>query len=444
MDRCIPANPDISGIGVRVAIYTQNLLSFAPLAAHLWDGKVSKDEMTGVKDQSIGMLAIAFAILISTIIQALSGRPQSITNFHAAVILELSWMNNTSTFIWFLLYVHHQSGNNTVPATWAGWAQHLLSPRQWTISDRIVKNRNTKEDLAPSKRFIQDLWKLVSRAPVLTLGSIHLSLMACVGIWLWSNPSDFGAPIPCEPALVIVGIIVKFLSPALRIWSLLAYSLLLIPGINLIPGFLFFLSLHILYNKSWRRYPKFWIRFQHAVLRNPDQEFRRPLEHSSDEEAHVGRPTPAPSEHPASDLVIRAETHFTFLVVGLACLAIINVIFLVDIERTLFHNKRIQSRGEDEWGFGQILALLLLVVPLRDFVTSIINIRSRAQATKQDLQERFEQAVRSAIEEHVVGRYFENFIAQGANPNTQLNGKYNASYAPKGHTLTNSLQVANL
>jgi hypothetical protein len=27
--RCIPANPDISGIGVRAAMYAQNLLSFS-------------------------------------------------------------------------------------------------------------------------------------------------------------------------------------------------------------------------------------------------------------------------------------------------------------------------------------------------------------------------------------------------------------------------------
>ena len=69
-EQCIPANPDISGIGVRAAIYAQNLLCFAPVVAHLWDGQVSLDEMEGVKDQSIGILAIAFAILISTIIEA--------------------------------------------------------------------------------------------------------------------------------------------------------------------------------------------------------------------------------------------------------------------------------------------------------------------------------------------------------------------------------------
>ncbi|KAJ7020858.1 hypothetical protein C8F04DRAFT_912792, partial [Mycena alexandri] len=98
--------PDISGIGVRTAIYAQSLLCFAPVVAHLWDGNVSVDEMRGMKDQSIGMLAIAFAILISCIIEA-TGTVPNVTSLDTAVILHLSWMNNTSTWIWFLLYAHH-------------------------------------------------------------------------------------------------------------------------------------------------------------------------------------------------------------------------------------------------------------------------------------------------------------------------------------------------
>ncbi|KAJ7261125.1 hypothetical protein C8J57DRAFT_1337131, partial [Mycena rebaudengoi] len=87
---CIPANPDISGIGVRTAIYAQNLLCFLPVVAQLRNGTVSDEEMKGVKDQSIGMLAVAFAILISTIIQATTAVDgQQITGFHAAIILDL-------------------------------------------------------------------------------------------------------------------------------------------------------------------------------------------------------------------------------------------------------------------------------------------------------------------------------------------------------------------
>jgi hypothetical protein len=150
---CIPANPDISGIGVRAAIYAQNFLCFVPVVAHLRDGKVSAEEMKGVKNQSIGMLAIAFTILISTIIQAkIFVEGQSITSFHAAVILDLSWMNNTSTWIWFLLYAHHLSkadeeqgrdqkiemrcprcrlepGWKPILATWSAWAPVVFSSK---------------------------------------------------------------------------------------------------------------------------------------------------------------------------------------------------------------------------------------------------------------------------------------------------------------------------
>ncbi|KAJ7266264.1 hypothetical protein C8J57DRAFT_1001461, partial [Mycena rebaudengoi] len=116
--------PDVSGIGVRAAIYAQNLLCFLPVMMHLRDRKITRDELKGVKDQSIGMLAVAFAILISTIILAKgAGGEEKITNYHAAIVLDLSWMNNTSTWIWFILYVHHRSKHDDRPiqASWSAW-----------------------------------------------------------------------------------------------------------------------------------------------------------------------------------------------------------------------------------------------------------------------------------------------------------------------------------
>jgi hypothetical protein len=132
---CIPSNPDISGIGVRAAIYAQNLLCFAPVVAYLWDGKISADELKGIQDQSIGMLSVAFAILISTIVEARAKGGLRITSFHAAVILDLSWMNNTSMLIWFLLYAHHRTkaeGDRLpIPATWKGWKKAFMSPLRY-------------------------------------------------------------------------------------------------------------------------------------------------------------------------------------------------------------------------------------------------------------------------------------------------------------------------
>jgi len=156
-DRCIPANPDISGIGVRTAIYAQNLLFFAPIVAHLWDGMVSADEMKGVKDQCIGVLSIAFAILISTIVQAKATTSTSlITKFHAAIILDLSWMNNTSTFSWFLLYAHHRSKasskNEVIPATWSDWSKALLSPVNHLVTGKGKASRDQDEKAADSQK----------------------------------------------------------------------------------------------------------------------------------------------------------------------------------------------------------------------------------------------------------------------------------------------------
>jgi len=533
-NQCIPSNPDISGIGVRTAIYAQNFLCFAPVVAHLWDGKVTFDEIKGIKDQSIGMLAVAFAILISAVIEAKgSGQGQSITSFHAAVVLDLSWMNNTSTFIWFLLYAHHRSINEdkslVIPATWSGWLKLLFSPirrlgtgdvetspeQAETSNDqtdgdqsgeesgdsRGNRSRDTNQAVMPQRlsktflQFIQRLWDLILQAPVLTLGSIHLSLMSSIGIWLWSDLSRFGTRISCDPTLTIMGGAVPFSSQALRICSLLMYSILLIPGFNLVPGFLFFISLHILYNKSRRQHPQFWTRYQYALynlqrapsaLRNAPRTLGRILNSvvqrrhisPSDEEHQIGdnhppipfspQPPHSPSGTPsspqainphrsvqdgndhqpipsqlqsnhnsenlssASQLPSQNDNHVSFLVVDLVFLFFINGIFLSDIELTLSRNKRIQSREEGRWGFGQVLALLLLVIPLRDFATSINDIREkirekkeREEEMKREAQRQFEDSLRSAIQNDTLENYgFRDLIERGASSNTQLNGQY--------------------
>jgi hypothetical protein len=123
----IPANPDISGIGVRVAIYIQNILSFIPAFYALWnDGKIETLELRTIETQSTTILITAFAILISAIVQA---RTFGLSSFHAFIILCLSWMNNTNTFVYFLLYIHHKSdpetGAKTIAPAWSKWISHM-------------------------------------------------------------------------------------------------------------------------------------------------------------------------------------------------------------------------------------------------------------------------------------------------------------------------------
>lgn len=122
---CSSSNPDISGVGVRVAIYAQNLLSFIPALRALWDGEVSEYELESVETQSTTILITAFAILISAIVEA---RTLGLTSFDATIVLSLSWMNNTNTFIYFLLYVQHKSqpGKGQVKPDLASWIHHIM------------------------------------------------------------------------------------------------------------------------------------------------------------------------------------------------------------------------------------------------------------------------------------------------------------------------------
>lgn len=114
MSNCLPSDPDISGIGVRIAIYAQNLLSFVPAIWALWDREVSEQELEAAEAQSTTILLTAFAILISAMVEV---RTVGLSNFHAAVVLNLSWMNNTNTFIYFLLYVQHKTPDQDEQST---------------------------------------------------------------------------------------------------------------------------------------------------------------------------------------------------------------------------------------------------------------------------------------------------------------------------------------
>ncbi|KAJ6568743.1 hypothetical protein B0H19DRAFT_893322, partial [Mycena capillaripes] len=116
--------PDISGIGIRVAIYVQNALSFIPAIWALRDAKVSRAELEAVENQSTTILIMAFAILISAMVQA---RTLGLSSFHASIILSLSWINNTNTFIYFLLYVQHKSqpGPSHMASNVSSWIKHL-------------------------------------------------------------------------------------------------------------------------------------------------------------------------------------------------------------------------------------------------------------------------------------------------------------------------------
>ncbi|KAF5348301.1 hypothetical protein D9756_010536 [Leucocoprinus leucothites] len=332
----ITSNPDVSGIGVRTAIYAQTLLSFVPAIFSLLDREVVLTELKSLETQSMTLLIAAFAILISTIIQG-SSPTIPLSNFHATIILGLSWMNNTNTFIYFLLWLFYEidgfrhtkdGGDISKLRQIGGWIELLRHLARFEEREDLEGHPKATRRRLNIEQVIRTLAKRYgNHLTVLFFGSLHLSMMSAVGIWLWSRPEAFGGSGSCslEAEIFVIGKGVRLGSQGLRVWSILMYSLLLIPIINLIPPILFFLSLHYLFHFWSPKYAK------------PDWSLLSPT------------------------------------IISLAILAIIDVILLVDIEVALKVNtdNSILEPGDSQWTYGQTLALLLLLLPFRDIVEVI-------------------------------------------------------------------------
>ncbi|KAJ7798614.1 hypothetical protein B0H14DRAFT_3886381 [Mycena olivaceomarginata] len=346
---CLPSNPDVSGIGVRRSHLRSK--SYMLLARH---------------HQSIGMLAVAFAILFTTIILAKgAGGDQMITSYHAAVVLDLSWMNNTSKWIWLFSMPTIEASTMTTPLELTGangamlslslsgscWGRMInLAPAQ--NASGACPEHHLGHCLGHAQRIAQRIWCIaqriwgfVSEQPVLTLGSIHLSLLAAVGIWLYRSACT---------------ILIKAIAHCI-IGNVFPCS---IPGLNLIPPFAFFLMLHISYN---------WCRGHHQ---SPSPDFELQPSYS-----FPGSLGPIPNLAPHQIKQGGSSQHSAVLLVA------INILFIVDIELTLRHNKGDQTGNEATWGFGQVLALLLLIIPLRDAWGALQDIREKLKSAQQQFDE---------------------------------------------------------
>jgi hypothetical protein len=201
-----------------------------------------------------------------------------------------------------------------------------------------------------------DILKKITRVfekIVLSLGSVHLTVMAAFGLWVWSSPYMFEKsqlhlldsiddllPFECTYTSVLSKKI-PMTSQGLRLSSMVMYGIFLIPGLNLLVPALVFLALFVLYNQSWNL----------PCMKNR----RMKLDQSN------------PSTVP--------------IFVGLLLLLGINIIFLVDIETTI-HELVNQRADESQWSFGQTLALLLLSLPIRDLFEFLLEVRALQRREK--------------------------------------------------------------
>ncbi|KAF5336382.1 hypothetical protein D9611_006550 [Ephemerocybe angulata] len=380
----IPGNPDIAGVGVRCAIYVQTLLCFFPAFWTLGDGKVTRDELDSAETQATTNLVLAFAILVSSIVQA---QTLVLTNYHASIVLSMSWLNNTNAFIYFLLYVQHKNQPNSlrpVDATWSGWYHHfrsLIAPILPGAPEHVdieevgtrgaplppIRRGTAESDASSSITKRRKAAKILVKRFVLLLGSLHLTLMASLGLWLWSDIRGFGKRSDEENAcaaqlalFAILGKYVPFASGALRITSFIIYGIFLIPGFNLLLPIAVFLGIYTLCHY-----------LPNPALLAPEQLDASQAPRSSVFRSRAGK---------ARNFVAR-EIEWGMLppFLGLLFLLSINIVFITDIELTLKRNAGLQlvTTNEGKWEFGQILSMLLLILPLRDLAETILARRTK-------------------------------------------------------------------
>jgi hypothetical protein len=267
---------------------------------------------------------------------------------------------------------------------------------------------------------------------VFVLGSLHLTFMSAFGIWLWSNPGSFGTSQPCTASTAILGRHIPLGSKGLRVVSLFMYSLFLTPGLNLVVPMVVFLGLYIWYQTLRKNRTR--------DLENPSQHESRQTVHSTRTRWLAAASSLQPGTVNGSDSRLRStfkliegtvvrlfaslkgryyhpSTYPSILpiCIGLFLLIAINLIFIIDIELTLRANRYLQESDESEWGFGQILAMLLLVMPLRDLLETISERRESRWKTNNM------ETLRNAIKKEEVGN-LENIIAYAANVDVIVDG----------------------
>ncbi|KAJ7501641.1 hypothetical protein B0H11DRAFT_724791 [Mycena galericulata] len=330
-------NTDISGIGVRSATYAQNLLSFVPaVIALLNDGKISNNEREFIQDQSTNILLTAFGLLLSAIVQAKTA--QGLDNYHLALVLNLSWMNNTNTFIYLLLFLHRKIWSS---ASYSWSWRRTISQIFRRSSKPKTGDESSQEESPPGKKTApgksppgNEYAPEEESEPLLDLavciGSLHLSLMGALGIWLWLNPEGFGSSLSCPPGATISLFSHAFPmgSHVLRVFSLIVYIAVLIPIANLVlPTALILVPYFLCPLGKWDR-------------------------------SH------------------RERVAVWCVALGLTMLFTINVIFIVDTELSISRNESRQADQDEVWTLGQTLALLLLVLPIKSLIQYLLTTTS--------------------------------------------------------------------
>ncbi|KAJ7892997.1 hypothetical protein B0H13DRAFT_2339833 [Mycena leptocephala] len=205
----IAPNLDIAGIGVRVAIYAQALLSILPPTVFAWKGKFSSEEIKKMSRMLISIILTACALLLSTGIQAATS---GISLYHALIILQLSWINSM-TFVTVNFVAHRAENINTL--------RNALPLR----GGQSNRNKASEKEKDVTEQLLL----------AICVASLHFIAVGVFGIYVWNKIQTFGNQPECnkDTFLVILSRTVYVTHGPIRRISLAIYGISVIPIFNI-------------------------------------------------------------------------------------------------------------------------------------------------------------------------------------------------------------------
>ncbi|KAJ7166176.1 hypothetical protein C8R46DRAFT_997275 [Mycena filopes] len=359
----IAPNPDIAGIGVRVAIYVQALLSVIYPIVFAADGVITPEESKTMSRISINISLTACPLLVSTVIQAAT---LGISLYHMLIILQLSWIN-AMTFM-------------TVYSV--GAPMSMLAIKEWVDSGEGSFDRPTSFDQLRFLLFLRGAYPRYLRSPLLLVASAHYIAVGGVGLWTWNKIATFGNQPECNPDTFIVILsrsVYVTRSPEIRHVSLALYGISVIPCLNAVT-FGYFLILIGAYGVVLGLYT---LLLAQAVL---GLTLVLPLllilvvilvtgvgrEGVSRSLARFLFPTPEEVMRRRHQIQLFRKLLLSYS--GIASTVTAMSILIANTEQMIRRSRSIVQPGESDWTLGQTLALLLLFLPIGEAVRVIFGI----------------------------------------------------------------------
>jgi hypothetical protein len=217
-NRCVTANADIAGVGVRLSIYIQALLNLVSIAIFSEDGEISENEYRILAGTSHNLFITGCAILVASLIQ---GTTYGLSVYHVLIVLNLGWINSFSAVTGIMMGILDSAPGSKAIV------------RKASTGQEGGNHGDNQEREHPFRRWLKHSDVLKS---AIKLGIIHLSLLGAVGIWVWSRIDIFGHEPGCTPRtfLTVFGHDVAATNRSLRAASLFFYSIIAIPVLNVL------------------------------------------------------------------------------------------------------------------------------------------------------------------------------------------------------------------